>query len=138
MFLGIKGLRNCIQYKHDGVFAVAFLGCNNYRPVPIIITENCRFICGNWQFCLSHNVKMSVVKVHTKFFPSRKLTTLSDSMQLVDELSMIYTTCLMCYATFSFARSRLFRQILGFGLLFLSVFITVSIIPSRHENSNNK
>jgi hypothetical protein len=46
-------------------------------------------------------------------------------MQLVDELNMIYTACLMCYATFSFSQSRVVRQVLGFGLLSLAVFITV-------------
>lgn len=47
-------------------------------------------------------------------------------MQLVDELSMIYTTCIMCYATFAFDKSRLFSQLLALGLLGLSIFITVS------------
>ncbi|KAI0997496.1 hypothetical protein K3495_g10691 [Podosphaera aphanis] len=104
MVLGLKGLRNCIQYKHDGVFAVAFLG---YLFVGI----------GSFAF-------------HT---------TLKYSMQLVDELSMIYTTCLMCYATFSFARSQLFRQLLGFGLLSLSIFITLCYHylqnPVFHQNA---
>jgi hypothetical protein len=47
-------------------------------------------------------------------------------MQLVDELSMIYTTCLMMYASFAYTRSRHFATILGLGLLALSAFITVS------------
>jgi len=47
-------------------------------------------------------------------------------MQLVDELSMIYTASLMCYATFSFSQSRIIRQVLGVGLLSLDIFITVS------------
>jgi dihydroceramidase len=46
-------------------------------------------------------------------------------MQLVDELNMIYTACLMCYATFSFSQSRLVRQVLATGLISLAVFITV-------------
>lgn len=45
-------------------------------------------------------------------------------MQLIDELSMIYTTCLMCYATFSYSRSQRGRTILGLGLLALCIFIT--------------
>ncbi|KAM5431442.1 alkaline ceramidase ydc1 [Microsporum ferrugineum] len=52
-------------------------------------------------------------------------STLKYPMQLVDELSMIYTTCLMCYATFSFSRSRTQCYILGSGLLSLSIFITL-------------
>jgi dihydroceramidase len=47
-------------------------------------------------------------------------------MQLVDELNMIYTACLMCYATFSFSQSRVIRQVLATGLLSLAIFITVS------------
>jgi dihydroceramidase len=46
-------------------------------------------------------------------------------MQLVDELAMIYTTCFMCFATFSYARSTSFSVVLGAGLLGLSWFITV-------------
>lgn len=48
----------------------------------------------------------------------------TDPMQLVDELSMIYTTCLMCYATFSYSKSRLFAIFLGLGLASLALFIT--------------
>ena len=29
IYLGIKGIRNCLKYEHDGVFAVAFLGCKS-------------------------------------------------------------------------------------------------------------
>lgn len=37
---------------------------------------------------------------------------------------MIYTTCIMCYATFSYSKSGRSRTILGLGLLGLSIFIT--------------
>lgn len=60
-------------------------------------------------------------------------------MQLVDELSMIYTTCLMCYATFSYSRSRLFSQILALFLIFLAIFITLYYHylqdPVFHQNA---
>ncbi|KAF7160935.1 hypothetical protein CNMCM5623_006497 [Aspergillus felis] len=46
-------------------------------------------------------------------------------MQLVDELSMIYTTCLMCYALFSYSRSLGFRIVLAIALTSLAVFITL-------------
>lgn len=49
-----------------------------------------------------------------------------DPMQLVDELGMIYTTCLMMYASFSFQRSATVARWLAFGLLALAAFITVS------------
>jgi dihydroceramidase len=48
----------------------------------------------------------------------------TDPMQLVDELSMIYTTCIMCYAIFTRNRSVLYSSILGGLLATLSVSIT--------------
>ncbi|CAI6251480.1 unnamed protein product [Periconia digitata] len=52
-------------------------------------------------------------------------STLKYPMQLIDELSMIYTTCLMNYATFSFSRTPRFRLALASGLTFLALFITL-------------
>lgn len=46
-------------------------------------------------------------------------------MQLVDELSMIYTTCLMVYATFSYNKTRKYRTILAILLVSLALFITL-------------
>ncbi|CAD0113787.1 unnamed protein product [Aureobasidium uvarum] len=51
-------------------------------------------------------------------------STLKYPMQLVDELSMIYTTCLMFYATFAHKQTRTFRIFLALFLVSLSVFIT--------------
>jgi dihydroceramidase len=45
-------------------------------------------------------------------------------MQLVDELSMIYTTCIMFYATFSYKKSIIYVTILGTFLVALATFIT--------------
>lgn len=60
-------------------------------------------------------------------------------MQLIDELSMIYTTCLMCYATFSFSQSPRARSALGLGLVALCVFITLYYHylqdPTFHQNA---
>lgn len=60
-------------------------------------------------------------------------------MQLVDELSMIYTTCIMVYASFSYSRSPRFSIILGIGLLGLAAFITgyyhKTKDPLFHQNS---
>ncbi|KAH8727599.1 ceramidase [Phaeosphaeriaceae sp. PMI808] len=65
--------------------------------------------------------------------------TLKYPMQLVDELSMIYTTCLMNYATFSYGKSRQYCFILGTLLVSLSVFITLYYHylqdPSFHQNA---
>jgi len=51
--------------------------------------------------------------------------TLKYPMQLVDELSMIYTTCLMFYATFSYGRSKRYSVYLAIFLMSLSLFITL-------------
>lgn len=60
-------------------------------------------------------------------------------MQLIDELSMIYTTCLMCYATFSHGRSQVFRVSLGASLVALAAFITLYYHylqdPAFHQNA---
>jgi dihydroceramidase len=63
----------------------------------------------------------------------------TDPMQLVDELSMIYSTCLMSYAAFSFAKSNTFRVFLAIGLVGLAVFITLYYHylqdPAFHQNA---
>nr|RBQ95091.1 hypothetical protein FVER53263_05725 [Fusarium verticillioides] len=65
--------------------------------------------------------------------------TLSYPMQLVDELSMIYTTSILCYAIFTHDRSRLFSIALGIGLVVLSISITVYYHyiqdPTFHQNA---
>lgn len=62
-----------------------------------------------------------------------------DPMQLVDELSMIYTTCLMCYASFSYSRPNSVRVVLGVSLTSLAVFITLYYHylqdPDFHQNA---
>jgi len=60
-------------------------------------------------------------------------------MQLVDELSMIYTTCLMCYATFSHKTKHPVPLILAVSLLSLALFITAYYHylqdPAFHQNA---
>lgn len=52
---------------------------------------------------------------------------------------MIYTTCIMCYATFSYRRSPLFSKLLALGLASLAAFITIYYHylqdPSFHQNA---
>ncbi|EED24287.1 alkaline dihydroceramidase Ydc1, putative [Talaromyces stipitatus ATCC 10500] len=66
-------------------------------------------------------------------------STLKYPMQLVDELSMIYTTCLMCYASFSYSRSAPVRTFLAVALTGLAVFITLYYHylqdPVFHQNA---
>ncbi|KAE8870249.1 hypothetical protein PTNB29_00593 [Pyrenophora teres f. teres] len=65
--------------------------------------------------------------------------TLKYPMQLVDELSMIYTTCLMNFATFSYGKSKLYSTVLATGLVSLAVFITLYYHylqdPTFHQNT---
>lgn len=60
-------------------------------------------------------------------------------MQLVDELSMIYTTCLMCYASFSYSRTSRVRLALAISLASLAIFITLYYHylqdPAFHQNA---
>lgn len=60
-------------------------------------------------------------------------------MQLVDELSMIYTTCLMNYATFSYGKSKRYSVSLAIGLISIAVFITAYYHyhqdPAFHQNA---
>ncbi|KAF3393028.1 Alkaline ceramidase 3 [Talaromyces pinophilus] len=66
-------------------------------------------------------------------------STLKYPMQLVDELSMIYTTCLMCYASFSYSRSSPVKIFLAVTLTGLAVFITLYYHylqdPVFHQNA---
>jgi dihydroceramidase len=46
-------------------------------------------------------------------------------MQLVDELSMIYTTFIMVFSTFSYGKSRRYSTVLAVCLVLLAAFITL-------------
>ncbi|WPG99351.1 Hypothetical protein R9X50_00216500 [Acrodontium crateriforme] len=65
--------------------------------------------------------------------------TLKYPMQLVDELSMIYTTCLMTWASFGHNRPLPFRVMLGIGIAGLALFITLYYHylqdPTFHQNA---
>ncbi|KAL5359600.1 ceramidase [Aspergillus floccosus] len=66
-------------------------------------------------------------------------STLKYPMQLVDELSMIYTTCLMAYASFSYSKPTPVRIVLAISLASLAVFITLYYHylqdPVFHQNA---
>jgi len=65
--------------------------------------------------------------------------TLKYPMQLLDELSMIYTTCLMTWAVFEHGRPLALKVLLGASVTGLSIFITwyyhISQDPSFHETA---
>lgn len=66
-------------------------------------------------------------------------TTLKYPMQLVDELSMIYTTCLMFWATFEYGRAQPIPIILAIFTASLALFITGYYHylqdPTFHQNA---
>lgn len=66
-------------------------------------------------------------------------STLKYPMQLVDELSMIYTTCITFYATFSHGKSPQFAALLLLFLVCLATFITAYYHylkdPLFHQNA---
>lgn len=66
-------------------------------------------------------------------------STLKYPMQLVDELSMIYTTCLMFWATFEHKRAQPIPLLLAFFTIGLAVFITLYYHylqdPTFHQNA---
>ncbi|MCJ1424145.1 hypothetical protein MMC29_002032 [Sticta canariensis] len=96
VYLAYTGIVSCRKHGHDTIFVVAFFG---YLLVGI----------GSFLF-------------HATL---KSCDDETDPMQLVDELSMIYTTCLMCYAVFSYSKTRQFAIILGISLVSLAVCITL-------------
>lgn len=46
-------------------------------------------------------------------------------MQLADELPMIYTTCIMAYATFAYGRPKTTRTLIAVGLIALALWISI-------------
>lgn len=51
--------------------------------------------------------------------------TLKYQWQLVDECSMIYSTLLLCFVTFSYSKSRQYAFTLALALVSLAIFITL-------------
>ena len=135
MWLGLRGILSCIRNQHDQIFIVALLGY---------------LVVGTGSFLFHSTLKC---KSHLQPIPSQIATTTRqsihhkdqanqpppDPMQLVDELSMIYTTCLMVYASFSYSRSVALRIWLALSLTGLAVFITLYYHylqdPVFHQNA---
>ncbi|KAL1888623.1 alkaline ceramidase ydc1 [Sporothrix stenoceras] len=90
IWLGIRGIRDCIRFRHRPVFVIACIG----------------YIV----------VGLGSIAFHT---------TLKYSMQLADELPMIYATCIIGHATFSYGKSPATSRLIGFGLFCLGLLITV-------------
>ncbi|KAF9895428.1 hypothetical protein FE257_000334 [Aspergillus nanangensis] len=122
MWLGIKGFLSCRRHGHDQIFKVAYLGY---------------LVVGTGSFLFHATLKCKVLGgVIVANLASLHHT---DPMQLVDELSMIYTTCLMAYASFSYSRPNSVRIALAISLTSLAVFITLYYHylqdPVFHQNA---
>jgi dihydroceramidase len=88
-----------------------------------------------------------MVYVYPSPFPSlsffqlanSSLSYLADSMQLVDELSMINTTLIMYFATFAYGRSLRFSSFLAIALTSFSIVISLIYHylqdPRYHQNA---
>jgi dihydroceramidase len=123
MWLAAKGIRSCLVHGHDTVFLVAFIGY---------------LLVGSGSF-LFHATLKCRSKPQSSIHPRYLKLIVADPMQLVDELSMIYTTCLMNFATFSYGKSRRYSTILAIALISLAVFITLYYHylqdPNFHQNA---
>lgn len=111
MYLAGKGIHNVLTQGHDMVFLVGFIGY---------------LLVGIGSFLFHSTLKCTYDDGGFVVEMCRKATNgLIDPFQLVDELSMIYTTCLMCFTTFSYGGSRRYCMGLAISLILLSLFITV-------------
>ncbi|GAB1311365.1 alkaline ceramidase ydc1 [Madurella fahalii] len=59
-------------------------------------------------------------------------TTLKYEMQLADELPMIYTVCIMAFATFSYRKPMKLQLLIAAGIIGLAVFITVYYLYAKN------
>ena len=121
IWLSYRGLLSCYRHGHDTVFSVAYAGY---------------FLVGMGSLMFHATLKCVLDSIEAKAFSANLF---ADPMQLVDELSMIYTTCLMAYASFSYSRSAVFRMILASSFVGLSLFITLYYHylqdPAFHQNA---
>lgn len=58
IYLGIKGIRNCLKYDHDSVFLVAFIGCkvimSGYGFIILIVLD---LLVGTGSFAFHSTLK---------------------------------------------------------------------------------
>lgn len=133
LYLAFRGIHNCLNNDHDGIFLVTFVGYLIVGSGSFLFhaTLKCAYNCSN------HRLSDTFFSLHG--YNAERVIRIIDPMQLVDELSMIYTTCLMFYATFSYDKSRLYGVLLGIGLLSLAIFITLYYHyiqdPLFHQNA---
>ncbi|KAJ5679410.1 hypothetical protein N7462_007654 [Penicillium macrosclerotiorum] len=148
MWLGIKGIISCRRNQHDQIFLVALLGYLVVGTGSFLFhsTLKCKWpiACYDSTSHTNHYTfhALDSEDPSTNIMQDSKLTVgfaFPDPMQLIDELSMIYTTCLMCYASFSYSRPTGIRLVLAISLASLAVFITLYYHylqdPVFHQNA---
>jgi hypothetical protein len=109
IYLGIKGIRDCIRFSEPKIFILAFAGY---------------MIVGLGSMAFHTTLKCQAITGHPKILTW--VDSSPDSMQLSDELPMIYTTCVMGYASLSYARSSRFAAWTAVAMVSLAAIITVS------------
>lgn len=112
------GIRECLRQGHGRVFIFSYLG---YVVVGL----------GSMAFHATLKCTPHRLPAHPCLCESA-LTLEADSMQLADELPMIYTTCIVAYASFSYARPKGTQILVGIGLLGLASWITVYYLSSQN------
>lgn len=119
VLLGIKGILNCIREGHDSVFLITFVGY---------------LLIGLGSLAFHSTLWCKAVRT----LATTKLTH-EDSMQLVDELSMINTTLMMYFATFAYGKSTGYSIFIASGLIGIAVTITYVYHylqePKFHQNA---
>lgn len=119
MALAAKGIYNCLKYGHERVFLVAYIG---YLMTGL----------GSFAF-------HSTLTCAWYLYPQAPNLTSLDPMQLVDELSMIYTTSIMVWASFQHNRPQPFGTLFAIVMASLALFITLYYHylqdPLFHQNA---
>lgn len=108
----------CLRYRHATIFFVAFMGYMTVGVASTFFHASLKCECRPFDVCRRDLAEQWLT-----------LLSLVDWMQLADELSMIYTTFFMMYATFSYGRPPIFRVLLSIGLAATAWYITVSGPP---------
>jgi dihydroceramidase len=131
VYLAFKGVHSCIRYGHDTGFLAAFV---SYLFIGI----------GSICFHISLKCELLSRCLFNKVFalPTVPLNPLADlyvdSMQLLDELSMIYMACTTFYVMFSFNQSNVARVFIFLFITSVAVFITLYYHylknPTFHQN----
>ena len=126
MYFAYRGLKNCWQYQHDTVFSVAYGG--------YLLTATGSFMFHATLKC----TLLDIVNQSDYALPDKADHVFLDPWQLVDELNMIYTTCLMVWAALSYSRGAAVQIGLGVFLALFCIFITLYYHylqdPTFHQN----